>query len=146
MHQMCHEHQQDSPLPLQDPLYQQQPFRCCRYQSPYEICLYPPPTGQRLQQMANGGDMNDMLTMSHGLPPSQVPPIYTAPLTMDGNRAYSTAGSTASLPTMAPGMYNYHHPQAPPTGAQLTTSQYFAKYTCHSSVEPWYSLHSPTSW
>ena len=41
VHQMHHEHQQDSPLLLQDPLYQQQPFRCHRYQSPYQICLYP---------------------------------------------------------------------------------------------------------
>ena len=72
--------------------------------------------------MANGVDVNDASTMPHGLPPSQVPPIYTAPLTMDGNRAYSTAGSTASMPTSAPSMYNYHHPQAPPTGAQSTTS------------------------
>ena len=67
-------------------------------------------------------DMNNMSTMLHGLPPSQVPPIYTAPLTMDGNRAYSTAGSTISMPTSAPSIYNYHHPQAPPTGAQSTTS------------------------
>ena len=72
--------------------------------------------------MANRVDVNDMLTMPHGLPPSQVPPLYTALLTMHGNRAYSTAGSISSLPTSAPSMYNYHHPQASPTGAQSTTS------------------------
>ena len=72
--------------------------------------------------MANGVGMNDVLNLPRGLPPSQVPPIYTAPLTMDGNRAYSTAGSTISMPTLTSGMYNYHHPQAPPTGAQSTTS------------------------
>ena len=81
-----------------------------------------PPIGQWLQQMANGVDMNDASTIPHWLPLSQVPPIYTAPLTMDGNRAYSTAGSTASMCTSAPGMDNYHNPQAPPTGAQSTTS------------------------
>ena len=80
------------------------------------------PIGQRLQQMANGVDTNDTLTLPNGLPPSQVPPIYTAPLAMDGNRAYSTAGSTASMPKSAPGMYNYHNPLEPPTGAQSTTS------------------------
>ena len=72
--------------------------------------------------MVNGVDLNNASTMPHWLPPSQVPPIYTAPLTMDRNRAYSMAGSTASLPTPAPGMYNYPHPQAPPTGAQSITS------------------------
>ena len=128
-----HEHQQDSPLLLQDPLYQQQPIqmlhRCTCHLTKYVCNPPPPPIGQRLQQMANGVDMNDMSTMLHGLPPSQVPPIYTAPLTMDGNRAYSTAGSTASMPTLAPGMYNYHHPQAPPTGAQSTTSNAFTGNT-----------------
>ena len=119
---MYHEHQQDSPLHLQDPLYQQQLFRCYRYQSTYQICLYPPPIGHRLQQMANDVDVNDALTMPHGLPPSQVPLIYTSTLAMDGNRAYSTAGSTASMPTSAFSTYNYNHPQAPHTGAQSTTS------------------------
>ena len=72
--------------------------------------------------MANSVDMNDTSTMLQGLPPLQMPPINTAPLTMDGNKAYSTAGLTASMPTLAPSMYNYHHPQAPPTGAKSTTS------------------------
>ena len=72
--------------------------------------------------MASGVDVNNVSTMPHGLPPSQVSPICTSPLTMDGNRAYSTAGSTASLPTLAASMYSYHHPQAPPTEAQSTKS------------------------
>ena len=50
-----------------------------------------PPLGWGLQQMAIGVDINDVLTLPHRLPPSQVPPIYTASLAMDGNRAYSTA-------------------------------------------------------
>ena len=33
--------------------------------------------------MANGVAVNDMSTMPDGLPPSQVSPICTAPLTMD---------------------------------------------------------------
>ena len=81
----------------------------------------PPPIGKKLQQMTSSVDVNDASTMPHGLPPSQVPPMYTAPLTMDGNRAYSTAGSAAFLPTSASGMHKYHHPQAPPTGASLKT-------------------------
>ena len=79
--------------------------------------------------MANGVDMNDVSTMPHGLPPSQVPPIYTAPLTMDGNRAYSTAGSTASMPTLAPSMYNYHHPQDTSNWSSINYIKCFAGNT-----------------
>ena len=40
-------------------------------------------------------------------------------------------------PHWLPGMYNYHHPQAPPTGAQSTTSNASCwKHICHSSVGP----------
>ena len=71
--------------------------------------------------MAHGVGMNDASTLPHGLPPSQGATHILSPA-VDRYRAYLTAGSTASMPTLAPGMYNYHHLQVPPTGAQSTTS------------------------
>ena len=43
---------------------------------------------------------------------------------MDGNQAYSSHGSTTSLPTSAPDMYNYNFnlERNIQTGAQSTTS------------------------
>ena len=64
------------PTILSGLFYQQQLFSYCRYQSHYQRCLYPHlPIRLKLQQMANGVGTNDISTLPHGLPPSQVPPI-----------------------------------------------------------------------
>ena len=65
----------------------------------------PPSIGERLQQLVQGVDENDLSTMSARRPPfSQAPLVYTAPPSEEGNRAYSVDGSTHSMPTYAPGM------------------------------------------
>ena len=54
------------------------------------------------------------LPMLRGIPPS----AYPGREGMDQNGAYSTAGSTHSIPTSAPGMYDYINVQ----GVQSTSS------------------------
>ena len=94
--------------------------------------------------MAMSVSTNDTLTQSQWLPPLQVPPEHTVPQAMDATRTFSTTGSAASMPTSAPGMYNYSNPQ----DLQLEHSQQHQmlhwKHTCHSSVGPFYNLHRPT--
>ena len=65
---------------------------------------YPPLIiGQRLQQLVMSADGVAALPMSRGIPPL----AYPGREGMDHNQAYSTAGSTHSIPTLAPGMYGY---------------------------------------
>ena len=45
----------------------------------------PLPVGQRLQNLSMGRDATATSTMSHGIPPAQTPPLYTALPNMDGN-------------------------------------------------------------
>ena len=65
------------------------------------------PIGKRLQNVAMRADATNTSTMSHGIPPAQVPPSYTVSPNTDGNQIYPISGSTPSIPTSAPGMYNY---------------------------------------
>ena len=77
--------------------------------------LVPPPTiGQRLQQLAMSADRVTASPMSRGI----LPLAYPGREGMDQNGAYSTAGSTHSIPASAPGMYDYINVQ----GAQSTSS------------------------
>ena len=62
--------------------------------------------------------VNDTLTSSQNVPTSEAPPVYNHQPGMDGNRPFSQTGSTHSIPTLAPGMYDFN----PNTGAQSTTS------------------------
>ena len=69
--------------------------------------------------------MNDSLTMARARPPSsQAPPVYTNPLSEDGNQAYLASGSSHLIPASAPGMYGHgnHHGQQAPPGAQSMVS------------------------
>ena len=77
-----------------------------------------PTIGQHLQQMAMQNDVHAMLTSSQNVPTSEAPPVYNHQPGMDGNRPFSQTGSTHSIPTLAPGMYDFH----PNTGAQSMTS------------------------
>lgn len=43
------------------------------------------PIGQRLHNLAMGTDASIVSTMSHGIPPMQIPPSYTMLLVTDGN-------------------------------------------------------------
>ena len=52
-----------------------------------------------------------MLTVSGRMPPSPAPLAYTSAQSEDGNRAYSTSGSTHSIATSAPGMYRHNNNQ-----------------------------------
>ena len=49
--------------------------------------------------------------MSGLLPPSPAFPAYTSAQSEDIHQAYSTAGSTHSIPTSAPGMYRHNNNQ-----------------------------------
>ena len=75
----------------------------------------PPLTiGQRLQQLAMSADRVTALPTLRGIPPL----AYPGREGMDQNQAYSMAGSTHSIPTSAPGMYDYTNVQ----GTQSTSS------------------------
>ena len=52
------------------------------------------------------------------MPTSEAPPVYNHQPGMDGNRLFSQTGSTYSIPTLAPGMYDF----IPNTGTQSMTS------------------------
>ena len=66
--------------------------------------VVPPPTiGERLQQLASSTDGVTVSSPSGGTPPL----AYMEGDRMDPGRAYSTAGSAHSIPTSAPGMYDY---------------------------------------
>ena len=76
---------------------------------------YPPPTiGHRLQQLAMSADGVTVSPMLRGIPPLAHPGREG----MDQNWADSMAGSTHSIPTLVPGMYDYTNVQ----GAQSTSS------------------------
>ena len=77
-----------------------------------------PTIGQHLQQMAMQNDVHATSTLSQNVPTSEAPPVYNHQLGMDGNRLFSQTGSTHSIPTLAPGMYDFN----PNTGAQSMTS------------------------
>ena len=70
--------------------------------------------GQRLQQLVMSADGVAASPMSTGIPP----PAYPGREGMDQNQAYSMAGSTHSIPTSAPGMYDHTNVQE----AQSTSS------------------------
>ena len=59
--------------------------------------------GERLQQLALSADGVTTSSPSGGTPPL----AYMEGDRMDPDRAYSTAGSAHSIPTLAPGMYDY---------------------------------------
>ena len=59
--------------------------------------------GERLQQLASSADGVTASSPSGGAPPL----AYMEGDKMDPGRAYSTAGSAHSIPTSAPGMYDY---------------------------------------
>ena len=59
--------------------------------------------GERLQQLALSADGVTVSSPSGGMPPL----TYMEGDRMDPGRAYSTAGSAHSIPTSAPGMYDY---------------------------------------
>ena len=63
---------------------------------------------ERLQCLANGVNPS---TTSRLLPPSPAPPSYTSVQSEYRQRAYSTAGSAQSIPTLAPGMYRHNNNQ-----------------------------------
>ena len=77
-----------------------------------------PTIGQCFQQMAMQNDVHATLASSQNVPTSEAPPVYNHQPGMDGNRLFSQTGSTHSIPTLTPGMYDFH----PNTGAQSTTS------------------------
>ena len=77
--------------------------------------LVPPLTiGQRLQQLAMSADGVAASPMFRGI----LPLAYPGREEMDQNGAYSMAGSTHSIPTLAPSMYDYTNVQ----GAQSTSN------------------------
>ena len=77
--------------------------------------LVPPLTiDQRLQQLAMSADGVTVSPTLRGI----LPPAYPGKEGMDQNQAHSTAGSTHSIPTSAPGMYDFTNVQ----GAQSTSS------------------------
>ena len=63
---------------------------------------------ERLQCLANGVNQS---TSSGLLPPSPAAPAYTSARSEDGQWSYSPAGSTHSIPTLAPGMYRQNNNQ-----------------------------------
>ena len=77
-----------------------------------------PTIGQHLQQMAMQNDIDATLISSQNMPTSEAPPVYNPEPGMDGNRPFSQTGSTHSIPTSAPGMYDFNSN----TGTQSMTS------------------------
>ena len=78
--------------------------------------LVPPLTiGQRLQQLAMSADRSHRITH---IKRNTAPLAYPGREGMDHNQAYSMAGSTHSIPTLAPGMSDYTNVQ----GSQSTSS------------------------
>ena len=77
-----------------------------------------PTIGQHLQQMVMQNDVHATSTSSQNMPTSEAPPVYNYQPGMDGNRPFCQTGSTNSIPTFAPGMYDFN----PNTGAQSMTS------------------------
>ena len=77
--------------------------------------LVPPPMiGQRFQQLAMSADRVTVSPTSRGI----LPLAYPGRDGMDQNQAYSMAGSTHSIPILAPGLYDYTNVQ----GTQSTSS------------------------
>ena len=105
-------HSQDCPSSSQS---SEMPPKC----TPLLVTLAAAPTiGQCLQQMAMQNDVHAMSTSSQNVPTSEATPVYNHQPGMDGNRSFFQTGSTHSIPTSAPGMYDFHHN----TGAQSMTS------------------------
>ena len=77
-----------------------------------------PTIGQHLQEIVMQNGVHAASTSSQNVPTSEVPPVYNNQPGMDGNRLFSQTGSTHSIPTLAPGMYEFH----PNIGPQSTTS------------------------
>ena len=106
------QHSQDHPSSSQS---SGMPPKC----TPLLVTLAAAPTiGQHLQQMTMQNDVHAMLTSSQNMPTSEAPPVYNHQPGMDGNRPFSQTGSTRSIPTLTPGIYDFH----PNTGAQSMTS------------------------
>ena len=106
------QHSQDHPGSSQS---SEMPPKC----TPPLVTLAAAPTkGQCLQQMAMQNDVHAASTSSQNVPTSEAPPVYNPQPGMDGNRPFSQTGPTHSIPTLAPGMYDFN----PNTGAQSTTS------------------------
>ena len=106
------QHSQDCPGSLQS---FEMPLRCT---PPLVTLAAAPTTGQHLQQMAMQNDVHAVSTSSQNVPTYEAPPVYNHQPGMDGNRPFSQTGSTHSIPTSAPGMYDFN----PNTGAQSMTS------------------------
>ena len=105
------QHPQDHPSSSQT---SEMPPKC----TPPLVTLAAAPTIGHLQQMAMQNDVHAMSASSQNVPTSEAPPVYNHQPGMDGNRLFSQTGSTHSMPTSAPGMYDFH----PNTGAQSMTS------------------------
>ena len=73
-----------------------------------QVLLQTAGIGERLQHLANRVNPS---TTSVLLPPSPAPPAYASAQSENGQRAYSTAGSAHSIPTLAPGMYRHSNNQ-----------------------------------
>ena len=106
------QHSQDCPGSSQS---SGMPLRC----TPLLVTLAAAPTiGQHLQQMAMQNDVHAVSISSQNMPTSEVPPVYNPQPGIYGNRPFSQTGSTHSIPTLTPGMYDFN----PNTGAQSMTS------------------------
>ena len=77
-----------------------------------------PSINDRLQNIALEQDGNAASTSSSRVPHSEAPPVYTTGSRMDGSRPSSRAGSAHSIPTSAPGMFDFNAN----AGAHSTTS------------------------
>ena len=91
------------------------PIKCT---PPLVILAAAPTIGQCLQQMAMQNDVQATSTSSQNVSTSEAPPVYNHQPGMDGNRPFSQTGSTHSIPTLAPGMYDFN----PNTSTQSMTS------------------------
>ena len=100
-------------------------------------CCSPPSITERLQQIASGVNKNNPSAMVGARSTSsQAPPAYTIPPSEDGHQAYSTAGSSCSIPTSAPGMYGYGNSHGSQPGAQSPQKEFTSsKLTGSSKVK-----------
>ena len=57
------------------------------------------------------------------MPTSEAPPVYNHQPGMDGNRLFSQTGSTHSIPTLAPGMYDF----IPNTGTHASLESHMSQ-------------------
>ena len=92
--------------------------------------------GERLQQQASSADRVTASSLSGG----HHPHIHGKETEWDPGRAYSTAGSAHSIPTSAPGMYDYTNGG----GTQSTSSNSSLKSHMSQLSRLCYSYHKPT--